>query len=430
MARKNKDKSAQRKLKEKRKAKSVARKRCNSVQNPIQRINSNVQPSKGLIENRRFNRFESALENRYYNDHGIKGTGEVEYDGWIKCRLLHGIGYSLIVPDQIYIEHNGLRWIQPLAFGPNHLEKSNDTEILSDLNIDISCGHRLRVIFLNDDHISDLPDGSQLFKCRIIGVADLPDFTTGEACWSPNGGNPYLRLYHHTTDATVPLILKSGHFRTGACNIQGASKQLKNVAYAYFTPLDTIRTNGDLNMVAMSIDGTIELRRDGFNPPKILLPNYLETFKQEILQLKVYKSDPAKRDACIELWIDATVLAPQHYYCHDEGGRIYYELPHPFIQRVGTEPDVPLTFDHNREIHQQKGLKRFEYVVVGDCTTLEGLAAPYDEEDTTHLLKIERIQPGTTMLDFWFSCGNTDLYSGKKFELQEFDSPSDPNELH
>jgi hypothetical protein len=31
------------------------------------------------------------------------------------------------------------------------------------------------------------------------------------------------------------------------------------------------------------------------------------------------------------------------------------------------------------------GLKAFNYIVVGDCTTLQGLAAPYDEEDTTQI---------------------------------------------
>lgn len=381
-------------------------------------------PRRDLTENRRFNRRESATDHYYYGDYGTKGVGNAEYNGWIKCRLLHGHGYSLIVPDQLYLESNGLRWIQPLAFGPSILTKLSDTEVVCDLNVDVSCGHRLEVRFFNRDHVADLVDGSQLFRCRIKGVANLPSFATGDARWG-SARRPYLRLFHHTTGSTVPLILNSGHFRTGAWNIQGSSKQLKNVAYAYFTPLDAIRTGGDLKRIGMSIEGTIELRRDGFTPPRVLMPDYLKTFKDDILQLQVYQCDPAKREARIELWIDAAVLAPQHVYRHDEGLGVYYELPHPFIHRVGTEPGQPLAFDADRSIHDQKGLKRFDYAVVGDCTTLAGLAAPYDEEDTTLVLKVERIAAGTTMLDFWFGRGNTDLFSGKKMELQEFQPPKE-----
>lgn len=379
---------------------------------------------RGLTENRRFNRVESALEHYYYGDFGTKGVGDAVYEGWVKCRLLHGHGYSLIVPDQLYLEHNGLRWIQPLAFGPNMLVKLDETEVMCNLNVDVSCRHRLEVRIFNRDHVADLPDGSQLFRCRIKGVADLPSFATGDARWGFDG-RPYLRLFHHTTACTVPLIIKSGHFRTGAWNIQGSSKQLKNVAYAYFTPLDAIRTDGDLKRIGMSMGGTIALRRDGFTPPPLLVPDNLETFKNDILQLPVYKCDPAKREAHIELWIDAALLAPQHVYRHDEGCAVYYELPHPFIHRVGTEPGQPLVFDPHRRIHDQKGLKRFDYAVVGDCTSLAGLAAPYDEEDTTHLLKVERIPAGTTMLDFWVDRGNEDLFSGKKVELQEFHPAKD-----
>lgn len=425
-----KDEKARRRQKEKRAKAQFRNRRALRSTAGTSLGKTDQSPSRGLTENRRFNRVESVIEHYYYNDYGTKGVGDADYEGWVKCRLLHGHGYSLIVPDQLYLEHSGLRWIQPLAFGPNTLMKLRETEVVCDLSVDISCLHRLRVRFFNRDHVATLPDGSQLFRCRIKGVADLPSFATGDARWGSDG-RPYLRLFHHTTGSTVPLIIKSGHFRTGAWNIQGSSKKLKNVAYAYFTPLDAIRTDGDLKRIGMSIGGTIELRRDGFTPPSVLMPDYLKNFKDDILQLSIYRSDPAKREAHIKLWIDAAVLAPQHVYRHDEGSAIYYELPHPFIHRVGTEPGQPLVFDHDLSIHDQKGVKRFDYAVVGDCTTLAGLAAPYDEEDTTHVLKVERIPTGTTMPDFWFDRGNTDLFTGKTVELQEFhpaeDSESKPD---
>ena len=65
--------------------------------------------------------------------------------------------------------------------------------------------------------------------------------------------------------------------------------------------------------------------------------------------------------------------------------------------------------------------KHVEYVVIGDATSVYGLAAPYDEEDTTFILKLERPESGSNILDFWFKHSNRDLYSGKVIELQSFD---------
>lgn len=83
-----------------------------------------------------------------------------------------------------------------------------------------------------------------------------------------------------------------------------------------------------------------------------------------------------------------------------------------------------MAFDARRRIHRQEGLKAFDYIVVGDCTTLDGLAAPYDEENTAHIMKVEGMTPGTTILDFWFARGNSDLYTGKTVTMQEFQPPA------
>lgn len=203
-----------------------------------------------------------------------------------------------------------------MAFGPNILGKLSETEVVCDLGIDISCGHRIEIRFFNRDHVVDLADGSQVFRCRIKGPRDLHTFATGEAEWD-GSSSPYLRLYHHTTSATVPLILESSHFRAGSYNIQGSSKQLINVAYTYVTPLDSIRNDNDLKKIAMSMGGTIELLRDGFTPPPVVGPDFLNQYKDDILQLDVYRCDPTKREAALDVWIDASILAPQHIYRHD-----------------------------------------------------------------------------------------------------------------
>src|SRR5690606_14463092 len=135
----------------------------------------------------------------------------------------------------------------------------------------------------------------------------------------------------------------------------------------------------------MAEAGTIDLRRDGFDPPPILFPDYAQRVSGDLLQLPVYPCHPSKREATIAVWIHTSILAPQHIYYHDEGGAVYYEIPHRFIHRIGAEPGGKIEFDPDRRIHRQAGLKDFDYIVVGDCTTLEGLAAPYDEEDTRHV---------------------------------------------
>ncbi len=378
-----------------------------------------------MRENRRFNRLESHSDHFYIEDYGRNGIGSSQYEGWVKCKLLHGAGYSLIIVDQVYLDRGGLRWIQPLALGcPCVLSKLSDTEIVCTLWMDISCGHSLEVRLVNHDHVTDFADGSQLFKCTIRGPAALDTYATGEAEWG-FGEEPYLRLFHHTTASTVPLILDSGHFRAGSFNIQGAQKRLKNVAYAYFTPLDAIRNDSDLKKIAMAEGGFIVLRRDGFVPPPVVEPGFLEAHKNDIVQLDVYRCEPAKREAAIDMWIASSVLAPQHIYRHHEDGRVYYELPHHFIHRVGVEPGRSVTFDGENRIHRQEGLKSFDYIVVGDCTTHKGLVAPYDEEDTTHVMKVERMEKGQTMLEFWFEHGNSDLFTGKSVEMQEFGPPGE-----
>jgi hypothetical protein len=119
--------------------------------------------------------------------------------------------------------------------------------------------------------------------------------------------------------------------------------------------------------------------------------------------------------------VDTSVLAPQHIYLHDEGQAVYYEFPHSLVHRIGTRPDGKVHFDDQMRVPRQEDLKGFDYVVVGDCRGIEGLAAPYDEEDTTDVMKLERMPDGVSILTFWFEHGNQDLYSGKQVEVQEFE---------
>lgn len=94
---------------------------------------------------------------------------------------MHGKGWSVIVPDQLYFEHNGnWRWIQPLGFGANICANS-DVDSDCRLRIDISARQSLRVRFMGTPPLCAFEDGSHLYECEIFGPLGLLDHTTGDA---------------------------------------------------------------------------------------------------------------------------------------------------------------------------------------------------------------------------------------------------------
>ena len=163
-----------------------------------------------------------------------------------------------------------------------------------------------------------------------------------------------------------------------------------------------------------SSDGKILLLRDNGRPEE----------PGDGLSMDVYRETTLNRRATIPLRVPAQDLAPQHLLRHDQAGApVFYEIVGPFIHRLGTLPDEKLPISDGVAQCPRSGVRRFEYMVIGDARMLEGLAAPYDEENTAHVLKIERPPSEMTILDFWFSFGNKDLFTGKPTELQEFETP-------
>ena len=100
----------------------------------------------------------------YIDDYsGMREFGDSEYEGYIKCKLLHNIGYSVVFPDQIYFDAGGsLYWLQPFFFSGN-LIANFDEGGLCDLGVDISHGQRLRIRFTCSDAVSWLNDGSIIY---------------------------------------------------------------------------------------------------------------------------------------------------------------------------------------------------------------------------------------------------------------------------
>jgi hypothetical protein len=51
---------------------------------------------------------------------------------------------------------------------------------------------------------------------------------------------------------------------------------------------------------------------------------------------------------------------------------------------------------------------------------VDGVRAPYDEENTLHILKIEFVPEGRNILEVWFTYANKDLFSGRNTEMLKF----------
>lgn len=376
-----------------------------------------LPPRAGPVFNPRFNRLETPNEHLYLNKFGLKPPGQNRHRGFIKCKLLHGTGVSIIAPDILFIE-GGTRWIQPLAFFPNILVRTDD-DVHCMIAIDISGSQQVRIEFRSSSWLSKFEDGSELFACDILGPQDLAAHATGMSVLK-EGHRPFLELYHHTDETARDGILRDGAFRPSRWNIQG-NKKLSNVGYTYLTPLDAIRVDEDLRRIAMASDEKIYFAVDDAQIPPVLLPGTEEQNKDSILVLKVYRGSTMDRRHTIKLTVEASAIAPAHLWIHtpNVGGR-FYEIASPFIHRIGMDPTSTLAFSNKEVPGNNPAIKRFEYVVVGDATTIAGLAAPFDEEDTTHIFKIERVPEGSNMLRYWFEHGNKDLYSGKTTEVQRF----------
>lgn len=392
--------------------------------------------------NTRFNRFEydhprAGRVHEYITDFGGGPLEEHETRGWIKCKLVHASRGSLIVPDQLYIRAPGAKprsdavlWIQPLTFFAPQLGKYDD-DIWCIVPVDIAAKASLQVTFHDRDFERAFDDGSYLFGCTIRGPKALGLYATGSGTLGADR-IPRLELYHHTTETAKASIVSSGEFWPSRWNIQGVEKKLRNIGYVYFTPLDVLRTRDDLMQVAMASDGFIFLLRDNAAPPlgaptREMAKREALRRPQDILMLEVARSSTEDRRAALSVLVDADLLGPRHVMMHDLEGSmaIYYEVNQPFIQRVGVAPGANLPVERGGRslVVRRDGVppKRFDYIVAGDATSVEGLAAPYDEEDTSFILKVHKVPAGLTPLSFWFNKPNQDHFSGLVPEPMEFE---------
>ena len=146
--------------------------------------------------------------------------------------------------------------------------------------------------------------------------------------------------------------------------------------------------------------------------------------QEEVLSLKVYRGNTRDRTAGMGFDVPCALIAPAHLYLHPsvEAQPAYFEVVSPEIIRLGVKPSAKLTLS-NSEISVPAGdLRRFSYVIIGDAGTLDGLAAPYNEEETTQITHLVQLDAGTDLFAFWLAHQNTDQVSGRVVEPRKLDT--------
>ncbi len=354
----------------------------------------------------RFNRIRKAGKHIYLKEYeNGRIVGEESYEGYIKCKLVHNELYSLVLPDQVYVVLGGeMHWIQPLYYS-GCLIANLDEIGTCQLSIDVAHCVVLNIQFNNKELVTRFNDGSLFYKCEIKAPKYLYRYTTGQARIIKN--KPYLKLHHHTNHTAKESILKSREFWSSDWNIQG-TKRLTNIGYLYLTSLPSITYVEDLSVIAMSSGGRLGFRTDQNDTD---VPDLI---------LDVYRESTTNRTETLSHWVNATKLASQPSYRHkDPSGFGFHEVVCPFVHRLGVEHSTIVQISGNKLVPVSP--KNFDYAVVGDATRVLGLAAPYDEEETDEVFKIERLElVKDDIISFWNNNYNSNQYDGKFIEKAKF----------
>lgn len=100
----------------------------------------------------------------------------------------------------------------------------------------------------------------------------------------------------------------------------------------------------------------------------------------------------------------------------------YFEVVSPEIARIGLRPGSSALIQNSTVSVTAGNNKRFDYLVLRDASILEGLAAPYDEEDTVQVTLVERLVD-QELFDFWQAHANKDLVTGREFDAKTLAPP-------
>ncbi len=346
--------------------------------------------------------------------YGENLIGNTEHKGYIKIKLVHTENFSLLIPDQIYLQSPQV-WLQPKTWLPSILHNDGKS-IKAVIFCDVSEGVTLEITFEDSLLLNSYSDGSFLYECVIAGPSDLASLAASK--WFFHDNRPFLQVYHHTGLSAKDNITKTREFWQSSWNIQG-TKKLLNIGYVYFTPIVEINTEKDLQRIGMSPQKVLHFLRDNVQIPRIISSNWRETkLAEDILELSVYWSAPEERRETICVYVDASTLAPQHAWWHKVKPS-WYEVAFSDILRVGIKPGKTLPISSEWMTAPDKDtIKQFNYIILGDAGTLEGLAAPTSEDTTTHKFKIHNLSESP--LKFWFNNSNQNHYTKISTEIHRF----------
>jgi hypothetical protein len=322
----------------------------------------------------------------------------------------------MLLPELIIAKPGGWRFYQPIFFGAPMLSFHVEPDLhTARLSVDVGGPRkaeptRLNVEIRSDQLVRRYHDGAQLYRCVITGPPQLLRHAAGR-CSPRADGDFDVHLSHITNPAAFAGIRRSGELRSSRWNLQG-TRELANVAYIYLMSLPSIASEEDLRRIAMSSDAVIRFQTTS------------SRMLEETLELTVYRESTAGRTARLPVSLATDLLSPPHLLIHrPPADQAYYEVIGPEIYRVGVQPGVALRYGGPATTADPGTLKRFEYIVVGDAAKLEGLSAPYDEEETSDVVHVEKLSPGVDLFDFWQANANSDQLSDRTPEVRMFSSP-------
>ena len=323
------------------------------------------------------------------------------WPGFVKIKMLHRAGGTILLPEVVIFGGAGNQWVQPqFVHAPLlHFASDGSSATIWLAALDHSRQHQggleCELTFRRSDRSAGLADRSEVYRCHVETAYSPAQLSVGHAHVRADGGID-VRLYHHTARETLRLIHDSRHVRGSSWNYQG-TRELMNVSYAYFTSMRSVSTEADLQSIAMASSGRIGLRLD------------TNRSSDPDLLLDVYRASTRDRKATLALWVPGELISTPHIWQH-AGLSIQYEVTHPWIYRVGLQPGAHLDFLGDRATPDPGSLKRFDYAVIGDTTTMVGLAAPFDEENTSETFVVEDLTE-TNLFDFWRDHSNAQLHT-------------------
>ena len=347
-------------------------------------------------------------------------TAALKTEGYAKVRLAHGDRGTIVVVDALFalrhLTSSIWDYYLPSFYGPPvlafNLGQHDGQGSFHTLRISVDFAGprktealRVSLSFRSDDRASTYNDGAQLYRCTIEHNEPLIHCRAG--CARYDGNSFYLKAFHHTTFTARIKIKSSGYLLGSPWNLQGTRKLL-NVRYPYFTTLRRIRNEFDLMRIAMASSGEIHLRGTG----GYATPDPLVT-------LMVYRESTSNRRSPMSFWIPAEIIAPNHLRFHRPLGSAagYYEVVLPEVVRVGITPDSVLRIYGDAVHPREDQLRTFDYLVCGDAATDDGLIAPFDEENTSDVVHLERLTNGD-LFQFWQQNANSDQVSDRKPEYR------------